>query len=249
MLAIALPGTALAQATVGTITQLTGTATVERAGATSNAAISMPIQLHDKLTTGRGSQLTIGLVDNGVLTMSDSSTMVMDDSTLVHGIGAPTKVGLIGGTLRSLILGDLRSAGGGFEIHTPNAIGAVRGTDVTTTYTDGTPRSGYKDCTQFTDFDVQEGELYVTNALNPSAGGEDVKTGHRITVACGYYPGGTSAAGAGGFLGLSTGTWLAGGAGLLAATGTGLGVAAGTGGIGGGGSSTSEKQKKKSEKK
>ncbi|HEY6418197.1 MAG TPA: FecR domain-containing protein [Candidatus Binataceae bacterium] len=134
-----MPAAAHAETTVGTITQLSGTAQIERAGITSNAAVALPVQLHDKITTGSGSQLTIGLVDNGSLTLSPSSTMMLDDSALVNGVAAPTKVGLIGGTLRAIILGDLRGAGGGFEIHTPNAIGAVRGTDVTVHYTNSVP--------------------------------------------------------------------------------------------------------------
>jgi hypothetical protein len=134
-----LPAAAQADVTVGTITQLAGPVQIERAGITTNAAVAQPVQLHDKITTGSGGQLTIGLVDNGSITLSPSSTMIIDDSALVHGVIAPTKVGLLGGTLRAIILGDLRGAGGGFEIHTPNAIGAVRGTDVTATYTETTP--------------------------------------------------------------------------------------------------------------
>jgi|SRR5580658_1952962 hypothetical protein len=226
---VSLPKAAYAQS-VGTITQLTGTAQIERAGVTTPAAVSMPIQLHDKITTAPASTAVVGLVDNGQITVNESSTLVIDDSVVVHGVTAPSKVSLVTGSLRALILGDLRSAGGGFEIHTPNAIGAVRGTDANVAYTQGgQPRPGFKDCTQFTDFYVNEGKLYVTNAINQNLPGQEVETGHQITVACGYYAGSTGGSGMGGFFATDS-VFI--GAGLATVTGVTLGTLAGTGVIG-----------------
>jgi hypothetical protein len=137
---LVLGGAALAQnAAVGTVTEVKGTAQLERAGATSPLATGTALMLHDKIVTGADSEVVVSIVDKSQLTIGPATTMTIDDSAVVDGQPAPTKVGLLKGTLRSLILGELRSAAGGFEIHTPNAIGAVRGTDVTVTVSETPP--------------------------------------------------------------------------------------------------------------
>ena len=126
---IALVPAAHAQNTVGTISQLTGVAHIQRNGATTPAMVNEPVMLHDKISTDPNSSLTIGLVDNSFMQLSASSTVTIDDSVLVNGVGAPIKVGLWGGNLHSVILGAMRNTSTKFEVHTPNAVGAVRGTD------------------------------------------------------------------------------------------------------------------------
>src|SRR5271170_2446470 len=86
---------ARAQSTVGTITQIQGTANIQRNGATIAAATNMPILLHDKISTEANSSLTIGLVDNSSLQLGASSTLTIDNSILVNGVGAPSQVGLL----------------------------------------------------------------------------------------------------------------------------------------------------------
>ncbi len=118
-----------AQNTVGTITQLQGVANIERNGATTPARMNEPVMLHDKIMTGPNASLTIGLVDKSFLQLTASSTLTIDEGVMVNGVGAPSKVGLLAGDLHSVILGAMRSSSTSFEVHTPNAIGAVRGTD------------------------------------------------------------------------------------------------------------------------
>src|SRR5271166_5617571 len=120
---------AQAQNTVGTITQLQGTANIQRNGANIAAAQNMPVMLHDRIATDANGSLTIGLVDNSSLQLGASSTITIDESMLVNGVGAPSKVGLLGGDVHSVIVGAMRSSATTFEVHTPNAIGAVRGTE------------------------------------------------------------------------------------------------------------------------
>jgi hypothetical protein len=120
---------ARAQSTVGTITQVQGVASIQRNGATTPATLNEPVMLHDKISTGPDGSLTIGMVDNSFMQMTASSTLTIDDSMLVNGVGAPSKVGLLGGSLHSVIVGAMRGSSSTFEVHTPNAIGAVRGTD------------------------------------------------------------------------------------------------------------------------
>lgn len=118
-----------AQSTVGTITQVQGEASINRNGATTPATLNEPVMLHDKITTGPNGSLTIGMVDNSSMQLTASSALTIDDSVLVNGVGAPSKVGLLSGDLHSVILGAMRGSSTSFEVHTPNAVGAVRGTD------------------------------------------------------------------------------------------------------------------------
>jgi hypothetical protein len=125
---------AYAQNTIGTITEVSGTANILRGGANLAAAKQMPILLHDRLTTQPGSSVTIGLIDNGSLQLGQNGILTIDDSMLVNGVGAPRQVGLLGGQLHALINGAMRGNSTTFEVHTPNAIGAVRGTDFNISY-------------------------------------------------------------------------------------------------------------------
>ena len=221
-----VPSNAFAQAqTVGTITALTGSAGIQRGAAALPAALNMPIELHDRITTQPNSFLTIGMVDNSELRLGASAILSIDDSMVVNGTPAPSKVGLLGGELHSLITGAMRGTSTTFEVHTPNAVGAVRGTEFDTGYYEGQNRKKYPDCRQFTDIAVEDGTVNVVNALNPGAGNLDVHKGERTTVACGYLGGGA----VGGF---SPGMAALGVAG---AAGAGAGIAAGAGAFGGGG--------------
>lgn len=225
----AIAPAAHAQNTVGTITQLAGTANIQRAGATIAVAPNMPVMLHDRIATDANASLTIGLVDNSSLQLGASSTLVIDESVLVNGVGAPSKVGLLNGDLHSLIVGAMKGSSTTFEVNTPNAIGAVRGTDFQM-HTDTNGRQGYPDCFQFTDLSVDDGTVQFCNTATPPQC-KDVKAGQHSTMACGGFAG----AGAGGLGGLIGATAL--GVGLAA--GAGVGIAAGAGAFSGGGGPSS----------
>ena len=167
-IAVSAPA-ARAQSTVGTITQLTGAANIQRAGATIAAASNMPVMLHDRIATEPNASLTISLVDSSSLQLGSASTLVIDDSVLVNGVGAPSKVGLLQGDLHSLIVGAMKGSSTTFEVNTPNAIGAVRGTDFQM-HTDNNGRQGYPDCFQFTDLAVDNGTVqFAIPRLRPNA--------------------------------------------------------------------------------
>jgi hypothetical protein len=140
MLTVAAEPAAYAQNTVGTITQVSGLANVQRGGSTLAAANQMPILLHDRITTQAGGSVTIGLIDNSSLQLGENAILTIDDSLLVNGVGAPSKVGLLGGKLHARIKGAMRGASTTFEVHTPNAVGAVRGTEFDISYQEGVPR-------------------------------------------------------------------------------------------------------------
>jgi len=188
MLMAAMAPAARAQSTIGTVTKVQGTANIQRGAQNIAVVVNLPVEVHDKIVTQPGASLTIGLVDNSSLQVGENATLVIDESVLVNGVGAPSKVQLLNGRLHSLIVGAMRGRTNTFEVHTPNAVAAVRGTEFDTEYTDTAhdPDKGkYKDCRQFTYVDVQDGTVNVVNPQNPAAGSEDVHAGHHTLVACG----------------------------------------------------------------
>jgi hypothetical protein len=214
---------AQAQSTVGTITQLQGTAKVQRNAGTIAAAANMPVLLHDQISTDPNSSLTIGLVDNSSLQLGPSSTITIDDSVLVNGVGAPSRVGLLGGDLHSVIVGAMRGSTTTFEVHTPNAIGAVRGTDFNTHY-DNQSHTQDPSCLHTTRVDVNDGTVQVCNTATPPVC-KDIHKGQHTTVRCGIFW-------------VDFGPAAVGALGAVGAVGAGLGAAAGAGAFNGPSSST-----------
>ena len=222
---IALSPAAFAQNTVGTVTKIQGIANVQRGGSTLAVVSHLPIMLHDKIVTEPNASMTIGLVDNSSLQLGGGATLTIDESVLVNGVGAPSKVGLLGGSVHSIIAGAMKGSTTTFQVHTPNAVGAVRGTEWDTSYSEGVARDKYPNCTQFTDVAVQDGNVNVS-VLQDQTQNEDVHAGKKTTVACGaLVSGGTG--GAGGF-----GFGAAAAAGGVVAAGAGVGIAAGVGAFG-----------------
>ena len=177
----------------------------------------MPIMLHDQITTQADGSLTIGLVDNSSLQLGASSTITIDNSVLVNGVGAPSRVGLLNGDLHTVILGAMRGSSTTFEVNTPNAIGAVRGTDWREHY-DTENRKG---CAQTTKVDVDDGTVQVCNTASPPVC-KDIHKGEHTEVRCGAF-----------WEGAGLGALGVGALGLGLAAGVGVGVAAGAGAFNG----------------
>jgi hypothetical protein len=246
ILAVAASTTPVLAQNVGTITRLDGTpapiATITRAGAPMAGALSMPVQLHDRITTGgNNTLLTISMVGGSSLTLASNSSLSIDDSAMYGTTAAPTKVGLLAGRLHTLISGAMRSASAtAFEVHTPNAVGAVRGTEWDERYSEldnpamviqGPPPSSnkYPHCKQFTEVWVEEGVVHVNNPLVPGDPGADVHQGQYVKVPCGYIPLFEDAAAAG-IGGLDPGEWAA--LAVIGAGGAAIGAIAATSGQG-----------------
>ncbi len=206
-----------AQSTVGTITQIQGTANIQRKGATIAAVPNLPVMLHDSLTTDANASLTIGLVDNSSLQLGASSTITIDESVLVNGVGAPSKVGLLNGDLHTVILGAMRGTSTTFQVNTPNAIGAVRGTEWNEHY----DTEDHHGCRKTTKVDVDDGTVQVCNTENPPVC-KDIHKGQHTEVRCGAFWEGGALSGLG-----------AGALGVGLAAGVGVGIAAGAGAFNG----------------
>jgi len=217
---------AWAQTVAGSISALSGTATINRGGASIAAANGAKVEVGDRLVTAAGSNLTVTLTDGSQIELTDSSTLTIDEETLdATGARASTKVSLLNGLVRSLV----RTTPGtppNYEVHTPNAVAAVRGTDFDVDHETGVQDSKFPGCSEFSHVAVNEGIVEVSNPTNPTAPKVEVKKGHKVTIPC-------SAAIIG--AGIGAGAIAAGAAGAGGAAAVG-GIAASGGFSGGGGS-------------
>jgi ferric-dicitrate binding protein FerR (iron transport regulator) len=201
---------ALAQTPVGVVTTVSGSAGIQRAGGSISPHVGTQLDLGDHVTTGADGHLAATLTDNSQLELAESSTLVLDQMVFGTAGRISTRLTLAIGALRSSVT----SAVGGvpnFEVHTPNAVVAVRGTKWNTRYHEGTERPGFPSCKRFTDVEVYEGTVDVGSALTPSAQHQAVSAGYETTVACDSPPldpgplGITGTGGIGGFRGLAPG--------------------------------------------
>jgi len=210
------PSIAGAQQVAGTVSQLSGSVQIQRAGATIGAASGVSVDVGDRIVTGAGAHAVILLSDQSRMEIGPSSNVTLDQFTLTGGT-ATTRVGLLSGALRSLVnAGTAGGAAANYEVHTPNAVAAVRGTDFDTSYTEGTIRPGYEGCQRYTDLNVREGVVAISNTAHPTDVVE-VQAGFETTVPCQLPP-------------LNAGPLgIAGASGPGAAGGRGSAVAAGAG--------------------
>jgi len=152
---------------VGTVQTYAGDVRLERASKAVPVATGMGVLRGDHFTTGANGRLMILLNDQSSLDLYDSSDLVVNDQVLASAGAASTRVSLFSGVMRSIV----HVTGGAtpsFEVHTPNAIAAARGTDFDTGYHPNEHRSNYPDCLKFTDVFTRAGQVQVTGLGNPS---------------------------------------------------------------------------------
>jgi hypothetical protein len=174
------PSIARAQQIVGSVTELRGSAQIQRAGATIAVVQGISVELHDRLVTSVASSATVRLTSGITMTLGEHTNLTFDQNVTTSGTG-PTLLNLVEGGLRSIVPVLLGTQS--FEIHTPNAITAVRGTDFDTTYIEGRVRPGYEGCQRYTDVRVREGVVAVSNLVNPTEVVE-IEAGYETTVPC-----------------------------------------------------------------
>jgi ferric-dicitrate binding protein FerR (iron transport regulator) len=160
-------GEAFAQApAAGTVTTASGAVQLQRGGATIAVSQGMTVQVGDRIITGGDGHIVVLLSDQSTLELADSSTMVIDQHA-----GASTRVGLFGGTLRSFVNRTAGAAAPDFQVHTPNAVAAARGTLFNTQFS-------LPDTTKVS---VSDGVVNLAN-INNLPGGVDIPAGYEATV-------------------------------------------------------------------
>jgi hypothetical protein len=175
-----LPRNATAQVNAGTLKELRGSASVQRNGSSFEATRGMLIFEGDKLETSRQSVVTIELINGGELILSDACSVIIERPA---GTANDSRVELLKGRLRSLI----NLAAGkvsAFEVHTPNAVASVRGTDFETEYVEGEPCPGFPQCLRYTDIGVYKGIVEVRNPTSLRPISVKVDAGYETTIPC-----------------------------------------------------------------
>jgi FecR protein len=181
-------GSARAQTVAGSFQSVNGPVQIQRSGgATIGAAAGVGVNVGDRIVTGVSGHAVIVLNDQSRLEVGPASSITLDQFTMTGGATA-TRVSLFSGVLRSLVNG---ASGGGpradYEVHTPNAIAAVRGTKFDTAYSENVIRPGYQGCERYTDVSVYQGVVNLAPVGSPNTG-HDVSAGYEATLPCDQPP-------------------------------------------------------------
>jgi hypothetical protein len=110
--------------------------------------------------------------------------MVLEQYAIGAGARVDSRINLLIGHLRSIINAGVEGSRPKFEVHTPNAVAGVRGTEFETAYIAGKPCPGFPTCLRYTDVGVFKGIVEVSNPTNPSASSVRVTQGYETTVPC-----------------------------------------------------------------
>ncbi|MGA7870907.1 MAG: FecR family protein [Candidatus Binatus sp.] len=181
MLVVSAP--ALAQTAAGAFQSVSGQVQIQRTGgATIGAAAGVGVNVGDRIVTGAGGHAVIILNDQSRLELGPSSSITLDEFTVTGG-ATSTRVSLFSGVLRSLVNAASGGAPANYQVHTPNAVAAVRGTRFDTAYTENVIRPGYQGCEKYTDVSVYQGTVNLAPIGNPALG-QDVGAGYEATLPC-----------------------------------------------------------------
>jgi ferric-dicitrate binding protein FerR (iron transport regulator) len=174
---------ACAQNAVGLVTEVNGEVELVRSGHTAVVAMATAVETNDKLVTKPEGRVTVTFGDSSRLVVGASTTVIINDG-VIGTSSSISRVGLLGGRLRSIVNLGLRKSSGGFEVRTPNAVMGVRGTEFEVAYIAGRPCPGFPDCLRYTDVGVYKGRVEVSNPLNPKAAPVLTAEGYETTVPC-----------------------------------------------------------------
>src|SRR5580700_1854623 len=173
--------TALAQTAAGSFQSVSGQVQIQRAGgATIGAASGVGVNVGDRIITGVSGHAVLILNDQSRLEVGPGTNIALDQFTLG---GGPTRVSLFSGVMRSLVNAGSSGAGANYQVHTPNAVAAVRGNKFDTAYSENVIRPGYQGCEKYTDVSVYTGTVNLSPVATPNAG-EDVHAGYEATLPC-----------------------------------------------------------------
>jgi hypothetical protein len=115
---------------IGRVVALTGQATVQRQGSAQTEPLTLqtPLYRHDLIYTQAATKVRIALVDGTMLALGEQSTLGISDFVYTPGQGSrKALLTVLAGVFRLVVTTVLpRST---FEVHTTNAVAAIRGTD------------------------------------------------------------------------------------------------------------------------
>lgn len=114
---------------IGVVTAIQGQATVSRVALPQPAALRFKddVFFRDQIATREHSTVRLLLGGKGSFTVREQSQVTLDESVTPDG-GRRSVIGLLAGKIGAAIAHALMRPGESVEIHTPNAVAAVRGT-------------------------------------------------------------------------------------------------------------------------
>jgi hypothetical protein len=173
LLFIGSAGTVLAGDDVGTIVAIRGKAFIQRDDKSFEAGVKDNLFMKDTVSTKEASRAKMLFIDDSVLTIGENSRVVINEV-----IYSKHKMGR---SVFSLVEGKMRSVVGKtqFEIHTPTAVAAARGTVILT-------ETGItEDGRQYTIFICLEGEIIVSPSDSSLGGPVTVPAGMMLMYIAG----------------------------------------------------------------
>ena len=171
---------AQAQSEVGMVAAIRGVLQMERGGSVQPASIGAPLFPGDRLTTGNGDQAKLVFRDDSVVDMaSDTQLVLATASTGRPAARREMQLRLSQGKLRALVGETSPAARTRYEIETPTAVVAVRGTEFIVMYDSATEVTGVI---------CLAGELEVSGTLGVIGGKVQLGPRARTEVAKGRFP-------------------------------------------------------------
>jgi ferric-dicitrate binding protein FerR (iron transport regulator) len=167
---------------VGSISKISGTAMLQRSGTEVALAMGMPVAIGDKIVTSAKAQVSLTFTDGSKAELGELTFLTIEKYDLAGSARKTSWLDLWVGRLRTIVkvaTGNQPS----FEVHTPNAVVAVRGTDFETEFVKDRPCPEDHSCMRYTTVRVSQGVVAVSNPGKPAAAIE-VASGFETTVAC-----------------------------------------------------------------
>ena len=105
---------------VGTVTQLSGSAQIQRGGATLPAQQGTVVKVHDTVTTQPDASVTLGFSDGSSMALSGNTSIAIADTAAANGQMVPSRVTLISGDIHTIVP-DKTGQPHSIEVNTENA--------------------------------------------------------------------------------------------------------------------------------
>ncbi|NWF75742.1 MAG: FecR domain-containing protein [Nitrospirae bacterium] len=157
-----------AKVDIGSFVAIRGKAIVERDKKSFEAKLRDGVLLHDTVSTLEASRVKMLFIDDSVLTLGEKSRVIIKEFVYGKEKGNKSVVNLIEGKMRSIV------GKTSFEIHTPTAVAAARGTAILS-------EAGIKDGKKFTIFICLEGE-FIVKSSSPEITGSFLLTPHMMII-------------------------------------------------------------------
>ncbi|HEY6298484.1 MAG TPA: FecR domain-containing protein [Candidatus Binatus sp.] len=120
MLGLLASSAVRADDSVGSVTQVSGSAQIQRGGATLPAQQGTPVKIHDTVTTQPDGSMTLGFGDGSSIALSSNTSIAIENTVAVNGQMVPSRVTLISGDIHAIVP-DKAGQPHSIEVNTPNS--------------------------------------------------------------------------------------------------------------------------------